>query len=371
MQPPAISYKLRVEPEDFRVDELHALPVRADAGRYRVYRLTKRGWNTTDALHRIAKRAGISRSRLHYGGRKDRHALTTQTITIEDGRDLSFHDAAYSLEALGFSDEFMGPRYIEGNRFRITLRSVSKKRVEEIQANLEELQRWGVPNYFDDQRFGSYDPARGFAARDFLDGDFERGLQTCIAAIRGSERRDVRERRAFFRERWGDWAACLDAAVSPGERDVFRALVREPTDFAGAVALLPRDELSIILSAYPSHLWNEQVVPLVRDVCGDDAKNLREHPGAAAPYVFYRRLDETRLEELRRGRVAVDKMELKVAPNGFIERIERDVLLEPRDFEPLHVEDDPKFARRVKVRLGFTLPRGSFATIVVKRSTLS
>ncbi len=368
-QPAPISYKLRVLPEDFRVDELQTLPVDPKSGRYRVYCLRKRGWNTTDVLHRIAKRAGIPRSRLHYGGRKDRHALTTQIITIEDKRDLSFTDPAYSLEALGFSDTFMGPRYIAGNRFGITLRSVSKKRVGEIETNVAELRRWGVPNYFDDQRFGSYHPERGFIAQDFLSGDFERGLQTYTTAIRGGERRDVRERRLFFREHWGDWSACLDAAVSPGERAVFGALEKHPADFAAAAALIPRDELSIILSAYPSHLWNREAAAVIREVSA--AGNLREHDGAVESYIFYRSLDENGLAELRRRRPLIPKMELKAAANGFIESIERDVLLEPRDFGEPGIEDDPKFARRVQVRLEFTLPRGSFATIVVKRCTLS
>ncbi|MEK7733333.1 MAG: tRNA pseudouridine(13) synthase TruD, partial [Planctomycetota bacterium] len=73
--------KIKVNPEDFVVEEVAGLPMRKN-GNYYVYRLTKRGWNTVDVLKRISQTFSIPFSDLSYGGKKDKHAITSQYITI-------------------------------------------------------------------------------------------------------------------------------------------------------------------------------------------------------------------------------------------------------------------------------------------------
>lgn len=46
--------KIKVRPEDFVVKEKASLPL-SKGGRYRVYLLTKRGFNTVDLLIRLSK----------------------------------------------------------------------------------------------------------------------------------------------------------------------------------------------------------------------------------------------------------------------------------------------------------------------------
>ncbi|MEK7828364.1 MAG: tRNA pseudouridine(13) synthase TruD, partial [Deltaproteobacteria bacterium] len=75
--------KIKVKPEDFIVEEKADLKFHK-GGEHRVYLLTKRGFNTVDLLLRLSKKLGIPFSNFSYGGKKDRHALTTQYITIKD-----------------------------------------------------------------------------------------------------------------------------------------------------------------------------------------------------------------------------------------------------------------------------------------------
>jgi len=75
--------------DDFRVEEVSRLA--PAAGRHALYRLTKRGIGTPEALAAIARRWKLQRRQLACAGLKDRHAVTTQVITIDNGprRDLA------------------------------------------------------------------------------------------------------------------------------------------------------------------------------------------------------------------------------------------------------------------------------------------
>ena len=51
---------------------------------FAVYSLEKDGWNTVDAIQRVAARFRIPAKNIHYGGKKDRHARTIQWITVKN-----------------------------------------------------------------------------------------------------------------------------------------------------------------------------------------------------------------------------------------------------------------------------------------------
>ena len=76
--------KLKQRPEDFRVEELTDA-VAGETGEFAFYRLDKTGWTTPDALAAIRRRWQIDFRRLSYGGLKDRHAVTSQFLTIFRG----------------------------------------------------------------------------------------------------------------------------------------------------------------------------------------------------------------------------------------------------------------------------------------------
>ena len=62
-----------------------------DDGAYRIYQLEKRHWNTMDALLAIARQNKMPMAKIGYGGRKDRHAVTYQYISVPRQYDLSFN----------------------------------------------------------------------------------------------------------------------------------------------------------------------------------------------------------------------------------------------------------------------------------------
>src|SRR5207248_6895531 len=128
-------------------------------------------------------------------------------------------------------------QHIRANRFRLVLRDLSEGAVVAAQAALEEIRRDGVPNYFDDQRFGSVGGGE-FMAKALALGDFERALRVALTAPYEFDRAAQKKEKAVLRAHWGDWARC-HRQLAPGHvRNLVDYLLRHPGDFRGAIARL-------------------------------------------------------------------------------------------------------------------------------------
>ena len=92
--------KLKRLPEDFQVEELTSVTPSAH-GRFTLYRLTKRGLGTIEAIDAICRRWNLSSRRVSYGGLKDRHAVTIQYLTVAEGPQRSIRVDHFDLEPVG------------------------------------------------------------------------------------------------------------------------------------------------------------------------------------------------------------------------------------------------------------------------------
>ena len=117
--------KLKQRPEDFRVEELTDAAPQA-AGEFAFYRLDKTGWTTPDALAAVRRRWQIDFRRLSYGGLKDRHAVTSQHLTVWRGPERGLQHERVALTYLGQVAEPFTAAAIRANRFTITLRSLDR-----------------------------------------------------------------------------------------------------------------------------------------------------------------------------------------------------------------------------------------------------
>src|SRR5262249_25205939 len=156
---------------DFRVEEL---PIVQGGGRgkFVLYRLTKQGMGTLEAVEAVCRRWNLAGHRLNYGGLKDRHAVTVQYLTIVEGPERSLRETSFDLEPIGRIDRPYGPALFRGNRFSVVFRDLSADAAEKARRAVAELPRDGLPNYFDDQRFGSVGFSGSFIAREWLAGRY-------------------------------------------------------------------------------------------------------------------------------------------------------------------------------------------------------
>ncbi len=255
--------KLKQQPDDFQVEEVTAIS--PSEGPYALFRLEKRGWSTPDALAALRRRWRIEARRLSYGGLKDRHAWTVQYLTIFHGprRGLRHHDI--TVQYLGQVAAPYSSQDIQANRFRLTLRSLPPDQRPAIQERLSVMAREGLPNYFDDQRFGSVAGEGGeFIARLLVQGRFEEALRLALAAPYEHDRAAQKEEKRLLLAHWGDWARLKDALPRGHARSLIDYLRVHPDDFRGAVARLRPELRGLYLSAYQSHLWNRMLAHWLR-----------------------------------------------------------------------------------------------------------
>src|SRR5580704_11489501 len=116
--------KVKQRPEDFQVEELTPA-IAGDRGEFAFYRLDKTGWTTPDALAALRRRWQIELNRLSYGGLKDRHAVTSQFLTIFRGPKRNLSHERIKVIYLGQRTEAYSSTDINANRFTITLRSLN------------------------------------------------------------------------------------------------------------------------------------------------------------------------------------------------------------------------------------------------------
>ncbi len=247
--------KLKRLAEDFEVEEL-PLVTGGERGRFVFYRLSKRGLGTLEAVEFVCRRWNIAGRRLSYGGLKDRHAITTQYLTIENGPEQWLREASFELEPLGRVDQPYGPAHFRGNRFAVVIRDLTNDAVADALRAVSQLPRDGLPNYFDDQRFGSVGFSGGFIARAWLAGDHEQALKLALAEANPSDRPDTKQEKAILRECWGNWPEAKAKLERSHARSLVTYLVDHPTDFRGAFARVRRELRSLYFSAFQSHLWN-------------------------------------------------------------------------------------------------------------------
>ncbi|MFW6051306.1 MAG: tRNA pseudouridine(13) synthase TruD [Myxococcota bacterium] len=148
--------RIRVRPDDFRVDEVPAYAP-AGHGTHLFVRFEKEGLGTSEAVRRLARALGVDARRASWAGLKDRHAVTTQWVSFEGAAETD--PEAVAIEGVRVLQSARHPRklrtgHLRGNRFRIRVRDVPEDRMQAVRDVLTVLERDGVPNYYASQRFG-------------------------------------------------------------------------------------------------------------------------------------------------------------------------------------------------------------------------
>ncbi len=381
--------KLKCRPDDFRVEErTERVP---DGGPYALYRLTKQTLGTPEAIEAVLRRWKIDRRQIAYGGLKDRHAVTIQHVTIDHGPRRDLKQTNFELAYLGQCSRPFDSKDIASNAFTIVLRDVSDDEQARAGQALDAVSRDGLPNYFDEQRFGSVGQSGDFVARAWCTGDYERALWLALADPNSHDRAQVRHQRALLRQHWGDWGRLETKLRSSPWRNILTHLVQHPQDFRGAVGRIRQDLRSLYLAAFQSLLWNRMLAGLLRARLRAD--RLMQVPVAGEPMPFPLGLEPGELESLRgvelplpsaRSHNDLDPWQAIVTPalaplglelrqvrvkhprDSFFSKGSRPVLVLPSQLA-YRLDRDELYDGHGKIVLSCELPRGAYATILTRR----
>ncbi|WP_259365014.1 tRNA pseudouridine(13) synthase TruD [Psychrobacter sp. GP33] len=174
MTPPILQAQYKAVATDFVVNEV--LPnTFTDEGEHLWLHIQKMGMNTAYLAKLLAEWADIPLRDIGYSGLKDRHALTTQWVSLRIPKkqlpptpfapvDLG-DDETVQILAQHWHHKKLGRGAHQANQFIITLRDVqlatdnldAEQQLmakQKIAQHLEHISQMGVPNYFGSQRFG-------------------------------------------------------------------------------------------------------------------------------------------------------------------------------------------------------------------------
>ena len=171
-----INFKFEQNKEDFIVDEI---PLKFKGnGNFLILEVKKVELTTWDMIAAFAEFLNLPAEKIGYAGLKDKHATTTQYISIEAKYEKALkkfkHPQIKVLSATRHTHSIrMGD--LAGNRFSINLFGVSQIEAGQIEKLARKSAKNGLPNYFGYQRFGrdedSIEQAKAMIAGDLYIND--------------------------------------------------------------------------------------------------------------------------------------------------------------------------------------------------------
>jgi len=148
-------------PEDFEVEEVPAYQPSGE-GEHLFLWVEKRGVSTPDAAKRLTRQLGLAERDISWAGMKDKQAVTRQFFSVSskvEGLVASFADPDVRVLSAKRHRNKLKTGHLDGNRFKLRVVSVTDPAA--FRAAFDRLVANGVPNFFGEQRFGADNAARG------------------------------------------------------------------------------------------------------------------------------------------------------------------------------------------------------------------
>ncbi len=326
-------YILKQIPEDFIVREVKKLNL--SPGRFAYIKVKKKLRNTLDVAKEISKQLGIKEKQIGFAGSKDKHAITEQHFSVEGVKEERINNLKIenvSLEFVGYGKTPLSLGDLEGNRFEIVVRDLDDVKIKEVNF---------VENYFDEQRFSSHNSAIG---------------------------------KHLIKKEFYDTLKLID------DFRIKEHLEKHPKDYIGAIKKLPSRLVLMYVHAYQSYLWNETLADYLhqfihKEVTYSLGKFVfnEKKTSLAIPLIgFDTEFDDDKIENivveiLEKEGINFSDFVIKQIPELSREGELRNAFVDVKNFKLGSLEEDDLNIGKKKVRVSFTLGKGSYATMVIRK----
>jgi len=128
-------------------------------GHYKILEVTKKEKSTIELIEYLSEVFKIDKKDIGYAGLKDKHATTTQYISVPKYIKIDkFNNSdSVTIEHIGYSNNPIKIGDLSSNTFSITLESVTPNEYIKMQQALKSINEYGFANFFGYQRFGKED----------------------------------------------------------------------------------------------------------------------------------------------------------------------------------------------------------------------
>ncbi|MCX7785690.1 MAG: tRNA pseudouridine(13) synthase TruD [candidate division WOR-3 bacterium] len=409
--------KIKCLPDDFYVEEKVNISFN-QSGPYAIYKLEKKFWDTFDLLDYLSRKYRLKD--IGRAGIKDRYSHSIQFISIKNLEKLDIAEKNFKLSFVGTSPEPITINSLLGNAFQITIRDLNQKEIEYINQNLKVIKTYGFPNYYDEQRMGSGRAQKGFIAQKLIFQHYNGALKLYLATPSKFDDSKTRRLKKYLLENWGNWQKCLKAPYDLGQfRYPLHYLQEHPKDFKGAIKTIRRDLLEMFINAYQAYLWNETLKKLIqnrkikyfsvkyrfgelyfyeklssaefnylRDLVvpapsykltladfnnfSNSAIPTEKHKSKSHYAEIKSAMEQVLSEESREINQNISLKDLKIhlgIKGLFFKPYERKAIVLPKNITITEPMNDDLYPKKYKQTVSFFLPKGSYATILIKRIT--
>ncbi|MBD3248492.1 tRNA pseudouridine(13) synthase TruD [Candidatus Woesearchaeota archaeon] len=311
-------YKIKQIPEDFIVKEIPKFEL-DDGGEYAYFMLIKKDYTTIKALQTISSKLNIPLKNIGFAGNKDKRAVTEQMISIrhikpERIEKLNLKDI--TLKYIGQGSRPISLGDLKGNKFMITIRDLDSKKIRLRNPK-------NIINYFGPQRFSRNNAEIG---KSLVKKNFKKAVELM----------DNKEVRYYVED--------------------------NPGDYVGALRKLPLKTRKIFIHAYQSYIWNKTV---------DEYSKTMPYKNESIPIMGFG--TEIKNKDLR-PMIRKIMMQQGITQRDFIikqmpelseEGSERNMYITPENFTAVPDKDELN-KDRYKAILEFSLPKGSYATVIIE-----
>jgi tRNA pseudouridine13 synthase len=325
---PGIGGRIKVELADFQVEEVPAYQP-SGQGEYLYLWIEKRGMGAEYFVRQVAQRLELPAGEVGTAGMKDRHAVTRQMVSVPvrvEPRLPQLEGNGIHVLSVGRHSNKLKPGHLHGNRFTILVREAVPEAAERLPPLLERLRRDGLPNFYGPQRFGR-------------DGETAR---LGLALLRGEA--PARRLSPFLRK------LALSAAQSVLFNDY---LARRMAD-----GLFRQ-----VLDGDVMAKWPFGGLFVVQDVPHEQAR-FDAHETVPAGPIFGKKTFAAADAAAMREAVVLDDAGIGEALRSWGK-----LLQGTRRHNLVYIEDLSAAAETDGIRLHFTLPAGSYATVLLRELT--
>jgi tRNA pseudouridine13 synthase len=321
--------RIKVELEDFDVEEIPAYAP-SGQGDFLYLWVEKRDMGAEYFQRQVARRLDIAAGDVGSAGLKDRRAVTRQMISVPAAAEARLGqldgDGIRVLNVSRHTNK-LRPGHLHGNRFRILVREV-RNDAPALDSILDRVRRHGLPNYYGPQRFGK-------------DGE---SLTMGLALLRGEK--PVRPVRSSFLRK---------LALSAAQSGLFNHyLARRLTD-----GLLRSVLSGDVMAKVP---FGGMFV--AEDVTREQARFEARETVTAGP-IFGRKTFAAAAEAAKREAESLAAFGLTTASFGGFGKLMQGT----RRHNLVYLDDLAAAWESAGLRLTFTLPAGSYATVLLREIT--
>ncbi len=381
--------------------------------RYTTFNLVKINKDTFGAIRMISRALKVHPNLIEVAGLKDKRSISVQKASIkgdqvEKLKKLKLKDIFFRGIAPARKSVKLGSN--RGNHFIITLRNIDKKVNEEkrIKELINELHTRGFPNYYGLQRFGTFRPNSHLIGRFILEGEYKKAYDEFVLATYSTELPESQLLREELKKT-GDLEKAY-TSFPEGlnyERVMIKYLMNNSRDYEGAINHLPNYLIKLLISSFQSYLFNKMLslrhkneISIYKPIKGDVFSILDDDNGniTKIKYTYGGLYDEFLREanNLNRARIVMpligydtnlddfplmksllleildkEQISAEIFKNELLYTYEfkgsfRPIIVKPIGLKILEFTEDDIFQNKNKLKIEFSLQKGSYATLLLR-----